>query len=206
MKKKIMHLYCTDHVLHLTCKRCYERESFGDSNEISPIQKATNVVSHFQSSTQATEQLKKVQTIHDTYKGKVAVVLLTDCVTRWWSTFQMIDRVIYLKNVLNILEYQIPAPKRLNDRDWVELNSVHSVLEPFCQVQLWLKGEKYVSSSYVVPSVVACRRSLVNGHSTSELELIRKLSETMAKDFDSRWGSGNSPIYSGQVICGYRQR
>ena len=38
----ILNLYCTDHVLHLTCKRCYELQSFGDA-EISVAQKATNI-------------------------------------------------------------------------------------------------------------------------------------------------------------------
>ena len=40
---EILHLYCTDHVFHLTCKLCYLKQSFGVGVEISAVQKATNV-------------------------------------------------------------------------------------------------------------------------------------------------------------------
>ena len=55
-EKKILHLYCTDHILHLTCKRCYERVKYRDVDP-SAVQKTNNSVSHFQCSTQATAKL-----------------------------------------------------------------------------------------------------------------------------------------------------
>ena len=153
-EKKILHLYCTDHVLHLTCKRCYERASFGDV-ETSAVQKATNVVSHFQSSTQATAKLLQAQSMIDEYNSNVAVTLLTDCVTRWWSTFRMVARILYLRLALSLLEVNndIPETKRLTGGDWKELESVHKVLNH----QSWLpvKTGWYSSGfsySYISPS------------------------------------------------------
>ena len=89
--------------MHLTCKRCYERASFGDF-ETSAVQKATNVVSHFQSSTQATGKLLQAQSMIDDYNSNVPVTLLTDCGTRWWSTFRMVARILYLCMALSLLE------------------------------------------------------------------------------------------------------
>jgi hypothetical protein len=161
-EKKILHLYCTDHVLQLTCKKTFLRESFGNV-DVSPIQKATNVVSHFQSSTQATEKLHLAQNISDEYTNKRAVGLFTDCKTRWWSTYKMCERILYLKSALRVLEgsNDIPVEKRLNIDDWEAIKSVTKVLKPFRDAQLSLEGEKYVSSSYVVPHIYTCRPARV---------------------------------------------
>ena len=55
-------------------------------------------------------------------------------------------------------------------------------------------------------TVHTCRVSLQDGQSVDKLESIRQLCKTMSKDFDARWGSTNSPIYSGQIQPGYRSR
>jgi hypothetical protein len=207
-EKKIIHLYCTDHVLQLTCRKTFLRESFGNV-DVSPIQKATNIVSHFQSSTQATEKLHLAQNISDEYTNKRAVGLFTDCKTRWWSTYKMCERILYLKSALRVLEgsNDIPVEKRLNIDDWEAIKSVTKVLKPFRDAQLSLEGEKYVSSSYVVPHIYTCRCSLEHGKSALQPDSIRELSETMSKDFDVRWGRHEDPIFdTGYVIRGYRSR
>ena len=114
-EKKICCLYCTDHVLYLTCKQCYDRDSFWDV-DTSTVQKAINIVSHFQSSTQATAKLLQAQSMIDEYKNRVDVTLLTDYVTRWWSTFRMVVRILYLCKALSLLEVNnnIPESKLLN--------------------------------------------------------------------------------------------
>jgi hypothetical protein len=106
--------------------------SFGNV-EISPIQKATDIVSHFQSSSQATEKLIRAQSLPEEYSGKNPVGLFTDCKTRWWSTYKMCERILYLKSALHILEASndIPVNKRLSEVDWEQLKSVAKVLKPF---------------------------------------------------------------------------
>ena len=91
-------------------------------------------------------------------------------------------------------------------RDWKELESVHKVLNPFRTTQLSLKGEKYVSSSFVVATFHTCRASLRDGQSVDEPESNQQLCKTMSKDFDVRWGSADSPTYSGKNHRGYRSR
>ena len=81
------------------------------------------------------------------------------------------------------------------------------VLKPFRDAQLSLEGEKYVSSSYVVPHIYTCRCSLEHGKSVLQPDSIRELSETMSKDFDVRWGRQEDPIFdTGYVVRGYRSR
>lgn len=207
-EKKILHLYCTDHVLQLTCKKTFLRSSFGNV-EVSPIQKATDIVSHFQSSSQATEKLLRAQSFPEEYSGKNPVGLFTDCKTRWWSTYKMCERILYLKSALHILEASndIPVNKRLSEADWEQLKSVAKVLKPFRDAQLSLEGEQYVSSSYVVPHIYTCRLSLEDGIQAYQPECIRELSRTMSNDFNVRWGGGDDPIFdTGVVVRGYRSR
>ena len=69
-----------------------------------------------------------------------------------------------------------------------------------------MEGEKYVSSSFVVATVHTCRVSLQDGQSVDEPESIKQMCKTMSKDFDERWGSADSSIYSGKINRGYRSR
>ena len=128
-KKDYIHLYCTDHVLHLTCKKCYIKSSYGNDTEKSIVKKASDIVLFFNSSPQALEQLKSMQgSLHQYTTRKVGVV--TDVVTRWWSTYKMCKRLIYLKDAITMVQ-TLPDEKKLSDDEWDELKEVAKVLQPF---------------------------------------------------------------------------
>ena len=203
-EKHILHLYCTDHVFHLTCKLCYLKDSFGDDVEISAVQKATKIVSYFNQSTQALERIKTAQRSLQCYAGKEAKKPLTDVVTRWWSTYTMCLRIQYLKQALGSMlgGGDLPNDLEMSNADWNDLSSVIQVLEPFRNAQLFLEGEKYVSSSYVIPTVFLCRESLRKGQANTVPQSVRALSQTMNTDFETRWGKSTEPIFSGDVIRG----
>jgi hypothetical protein len=131
-EKRILHLYCTDHVLQLTCKDTFLQSRIGNVN-VSPIQKATDIVSHFQSSSQATEKLLRAQSIPEEYSNKNPVGLFTGCKTRWWSTYKMSERILYLKSALHVLEgsNNIPVNNRLSEADWEQLKYVQKYWSPF---------------------------------------------------------------------------
>ena len=96
----IHHIYCADHVLHLTCKICYEKEEiFGDA--YSSIEKARKLVSYFNKSTQALEKLKTSQEL--LVKNNSPKGIVNDVVTRWWSTYDMIERLLVLKPAINYM-------------------------------------------------------------------------------------------------------
>ena len=203
--KQIMHLYCTDHLIHLTCKKAYSKDSYGDV-DVSIVKKVTNIVSHFNSSSQALEKLKDIQAnnIYREYTT-VPVGVLTDVVTRWWATYRMCHRILYLKTALTHLPFDaLPEDKRLSQDDWKNLQMIVGVLKPFRDVQEFLEGEKYATASWVLPSVFICRVALQNG-CEKEGE-VGELCRVMKNDFDARWGDDNKQVFTGEIIRGSRQR
>ena len=124
------------------------KQSFGVGVEISAVQKATNVVSYFNKSTQAIKKIKQAQNSLQVYTGKIPVKPLTDVVTRWCSTYQMCERLLYLKQALGSMSGggDLPMQPLLSERDWTDIKSVVTILKPFRTSQQFLEGEKYVTS------------------------------------------------------------
>jgi hypothetical protein len=206
-KHDIMHLCCTDHVFHLTCKLCYENSSFGDGIEVNAVQKATNIVLYFNKSTQAVEKIKQTQTLLEIYEGNTPVKPLTDVVTHWWSTYQMCNRIKYLKQALGSMfgGGDLPANLQLNEDEWDSLTSVITILKPFRSSQQLLEREKYVTSHYVLPTVFLCREGLRKGQLPGVPDSIRHLSKVLGRDFDARWGASTDLVFTGSVVRGQRQ-
>jgi hypothetical protein len=207
-KDNIWHLYCTDHVFHLTCKLCYENSSIGGGVVINAVQKATNIVSYFNKSTQAVEKIKRAQQVLEVYGGSTPVKPLTDVVTRWWSTYQMCNRIKYLKHALGSMfgGGDLPVDLQLSEDDWDSLSSVITILKPFRSSQQFLEGEKYVTSCYVVPTVFECREGLRKGQLPGVPQSVRNLSKVLSKDFDGRWGASTGTVFTGNVVRGPRHR
>jgi hypothetical protein len=103
-----------------------------------------------------TESLKKQQTQINTYEDKTAVSVLVDLVTQWWSTFRMVDRLLYLRPAFAAMQDDgsLSASKCLTEEDWKILSQVHAALKPFKTVQKLLEGEHYVTVS-LVPWMIA---------------------------------------------------
>ena len=142
------------------------------------------------------------------YTGKIPVKPLTDVVTRWWSTYQMCERLLYLKQALGSMSGggDLPMQLLLSERDWTDIKSVVTILKPFRTSQQFLEGEKYVTSCYVLPTVFLCREGLRKGNTNDAPKSIRKLSQTLNKDFDIRWGCESDSVFTGEVRRGYKNR
>ena len=113
-------------------------------------------MSHFNSSSQTKEKLKSLQkgTTYKKYSGNDPRGVLTDVVTRWWSTLCMCDRILYLRTALNHLPPDaFPPEKMLQPNDWKNLEMITKVLRPFANVQKFLEGENYVTCCYVAQSI-----------------------------------------------------
>jgi hypothetical protein len=102
----VCHVYCTDHVLQLTCKQLYYEkkaqmeEALGVAYATS-VTKARAIVSHFNQSTQALGKLKNAQSVLK--PGCSPLGLVTDVVTYWWSTHDMVQRLTQLQPSLATL-------------------------------------------------------------------------------------------------------
>jgi hAT family dimerisation domain. len=204
----ICHVYCTDHVLQLTCKLCYSQSTFGAYAE--SVEKARNVVNHFGKSTQAVEHLKKKQKLLEhTYENKVPVTVVKDVVTRWWSTYSMIERLLYLRPAIDAMTHDgmlgNVSPVLLGV-DWGNLAEIRSVLIPFKNTQKFLEGEKYVTSSMVIPCLKDIRNKLTIQSQQGEETASKTLATKLLLDFEERWGTSNAPVFNENVRRGGKTR
>jgi hypothetical protein len=175
--------FCLDHVLELTTKITgyYEGEL---------MKKARGLVVHFNASSQASESLKNIQLQNNVNKP---IGMLGDVVTRWWSSFTMLKRLLDLRLFLGLLEQNHGLTGNLNNVEWDELKRIHDLLKPFMLVQRDMEGEKYVTISRIPMEVRLLRRGLQSSaddpaHTAGELA--KALIEDPVNGFNIYWGSG----------------
>ena len=79
----------------------------------------------------------------DVYKGKCSIKIIPDVVTRWWSTFTIMERLLHLKPALEAmkLDNRIPIQYCLFEKEWETVKIVVSILQPFKAAQKHLEGE-----------------------------------------------------------------
>ena len=205
---QIPHVCCTDHIIQLTAKLAFGDDVYGDS-PLSPMSKVRGLVGHFTGSTQAMEALKSQQGKMDGFKDSAPLVVFQDVVTRWWATWRMLDRVIHLKPVLNslLLDNKLPESKWPDDKEWKIYVQMRNILKPFAEAQRTLEGEKYVTSSLVLPTILHLGSTLkdaVTDAANSDETLVA--AKALFADYKTRWRWEQPSKFSPQVIWGYRQR
>jgi hypothetical protein len=133
---KIEHLYCVDHTIQLTAKLACDDKNFGldaEGNTCKLIQKCKAIVGHYRSSTQAAQTLKeKLRTAGIRFE-----VLVQDTRTRWWSTYDMLERIYHSKTCQQSLEMEdeisLSKENYLTESEWMTIPSLLELLKPFKQ-------------------------------------------------------------------------
>ncbi|CAB9520830.1 zinc finger, BED-type containing 1 [Seminavis robusta] len=195
--QNIAHVYCTDHVLQLTCKLCYNDktkkavDAFGEEF-VGCVNKARAIVKFVNNSSQALEKLKKHQAQSDSCEGPPKG-LIDDVVTRWWATYAMIVRLLELKPAIQTMFIY-------NELD------ITTVLKPFKDAQKMLEGDKYVTASWVVYSVKNICDTLTALSSSGPTTASKELARNLLEDFKKRWGSADEPVFNPEVQRGERNR
>jgi hypothetical protein len=137
----------------------------------------------------------------------VPLKVVTDVVTRWWSTYSMIDRLLWLQVPISILIARNHCPG-LSDDDWKYLREIGDVLKPFMKAQRMLEGEKYVTSSWVLETIQMLREGLESANtafpSNKYEQVAHNLGKVLLKDLNCRWGESNT--YDGKVHRGRMNR
>ena len=104
------------------------------------------MMTKFNHSSKATERLI----------SKAGLKLRADVVTRWSSTYHMIDRLLQLKTavteVTNEMEWN-----NLSNSDWKALENVKTLLRPFAEYTQLLTETHKVSLPSVVPAILSLR-------------------------------------------------
>jgi hypothetical protein len=176
------------------------------------LAKARVLVNFFSHSTMATDRLKNVQAndpaCQELYGDNyVPLKVVTDVVTRWWSTYSMIDRLLWLRVPISILIARDQCPGLSGD-DWKYLKEIADVLKPFMKAQKMLEGEKYVTSSWVLGTIQTLRAGLESAKtafpSNKYEQVAHNLAKVLLKDLNCRWGE--SSTYDGIVHRGRMNR
>lgn len=202
--KGIHHIYCTDHVLQLTCRMCYDdpADAFGEAFADS-VDKARKIVKFFSQSTQAAAKLKQKQIEHHG-AGYRAKGVVTDVVTRWWSTYAMFQRLLLLRPFINAmaLNNELKDCEPLTPVDWDNIQGIQEVLKPFKSAQLFLEGEHYVTASCVAESIKKITGKLVSLSSAPHETASKRLAINLKEDFVKRWKAGDEAAFTGTVERG----
>ena len=181
----------------------------GDVDHVKPMKKARDLVGFFSGSSQATAQLKKQQQQMESCRGKVAVGVVQDVVTRWWSTLSMLKRLVHLKPALAALKAdgKISEGKWLTGQEWAICEEMMEVLEPLGLSQETLEGENCVTSSLVFLAIKGIANSLSNRANNRLLqEATRTASKNLLIEFKKHWNWSANDKFSAEVIRGDRTR
>ncbi|XP_018406216.1 PREDICTED: zinc finger BED domain-containing protein 4-like, partial [Cyphomyrmex costatus] len=133
---KIRHLPCFAHTLNLTVNDGYFKKSTVAMDKLREEQRKRNL-----------KQLKPLQEV----------------ATRWNSILYMIKRLIALntEDCLIVTLSKLPkAPESLNFNNFIELNEMVKVLQPFETATNQISGQKYVTVSLIIPLVVGLYNNL----------------------------------------------
>lgn len=225
----LRHHYCADHVLQLTAVKAYSGDIGRELHQpavdniedrdssILSVKRARDLVSFFHSSSIATEKLRQAQ---KTLKpGATPLKLVQDVKTRWWSTHDMIKRVLELREALKLVfteEFRyrdsqtVPTQlekMQLSDDDFESLENVEYVLKPLQAAQKSLEGERYVNISLLPVMIHHLRLQLALCLGAVDQETqqdLYQLLSSMVADFNERWG--DSTTYSREVVRAARGR
>lgn len=188
------HHYCAAHTLELTTGKCF---NFRGSDVLS---KARALVGHFKSSSQANDTLLKTQA-----SAPHPQTVVADVATRWWSTYNMCNRLLQLKIYFHVMSEQHGLTLNLNDAEWGELKLINDLLKPFMHIQRILEGEKYVTGSLVLLLISIARNNLKKMVALNS-PLLGDQAAALLSDFNSRWGDGIVNVFTESVIRQKRNR
>lgn len=181
------HHYCVDHVLELTTKIAFGLTD-PDNNLVmkDTMKAARSLVGHIKGSPQQTTILKSLQV-----NNSRPLTVVVDVATRWWSTFNMCDRLVLLKPFFALMETLHGLKCNLTAVQWDIIEQLTTILQPFMIAQQMLECEKYVSISIIPFLIAEIRRSLEVVVNENQVHAsCVTVAKQMLKDFNDRWGSG----------------
>jgi zinc finger BED domain-containing protein 1 (E3 SUMO-protein ligase ZBED1) len=152
-----------------------------------------HLIGSFSSSNQLSENLHKVQLNNDVQRP---LKFIQDVVTRWWSTYAMIERFLDLVPYIDMLALRgaVVANEVLSGAELEELRELKKILKPFMVVQKMLEGQKYVTNSlmpYVIHNIrEEIKETLENAETEEMRRFVQKILAHNTKGFNTYWGTG----------------
>ncbi|XP_065652748.1 E3 SUMO-protein ligase ZBED1-like [Hydra vulgaris] len=139
------HLPCFAHTVQLIIKSAIEETAFDIT-----LAKCHRIVGHFKHSPANNMELHESQIDLDLPQEN----LIQDVVTRWNSMYDMLRRMLKHKKAITVtLDEQNHHFQTLTEREWEKMEKIADVLQPCKVASELLGGNKYVSSSVVLPII-----------------------------------------------------
>ncbi|XP_050506100.1 zinc finger BED domain-containing protein 4-like [Diabrotica virgifera virgifera] len=169
------HLPCYAHTLNLVCQNSLQN----CPELVELLDKVKKIVSWFKQSVVASDELRSASP-----NKKV----IQSVPTRWNSTFNMIERFLELRPIINeIINRHSSAPIMVTAAEVEILSEMCNILEPLYTATNEISGETYLTSSLCIPITSITRKRLEAV--TVDKKLTQKLKGEVLKEFDRRFGS-----------------
>jgi hypothetical protein len=132
----------------------HDEATAGTIEEFAVLGKLRHLLTKFTSSIKNAEYIR----LYQERKGLSPKKVKKDVVTRWWSTFTMIERALELeealKHLIGVGTVTVDEKLMLTKTDWLILKEIKTVLQPFMEAQKLMEGESYPTSGTVLPAIV----------------------------------------------------
>ena len=165
---------CFAHTIQLIVQKFNEDTTFKEM-----LKRAYSLVKKINKSTKATEMLI----------SRCGKKLLSNCPTRWSSTFFLLERLLNVKEpltaILNELEWD-----NLATSEWKAIDSICRLLQPFAQYTTLVSGEEYTTVSGVLPIIMELNLHLEEQKHNSELS---SLASQLQSDLKRRFKKYTDP-------------
>ena len=189
------HSYCTDHNLQSTAVKPYSHKFFaGEEDTAAEEEVITNVdgstqkvgkgilakcrklVSLIDSSPQKRQDMHAAQILLrsrdvdpvEKYAESDPLNVIQDVVVRWWSTYDMAERLLFLREAFDYMDQagklrgakdkKSDPSRNLTEDEWEVLENLALLLAPWKEALKALESNSYVSSSLVLFLLILLRR------------------------------------------------
>ncbi|CBJ33910.1 conserved unknown protein [Ectocarpus siliculosus] len=192
----ISHIGCSNHRMESTTSSVFNGRSLG------ALGLARTLVGRYKKSSQMAARLVQLCGILQMEPLSV----MQDVETRWWSTWAMVVRLLYLMKAIKLHESMDEVHPLLSDTDWEVLRLIEPILRPFMKAQKDLEGAQYVTGSMTIGKMAELREGLeaaitdlkavaqqgLKETTQKAMEAVRPDAEALMADFTNRWGDGSN--------------
>ena len=188
--RKKTRLQCFSHTLQLAIK-----DGMKESKAVSPaLSKCSKLCSTLHTSCSFKEQFESV------FGSKVSIP--SDNCTRWNSTYRQVKAVVSLTlPKLNSLVRSHAPNLCFSPKEWSQLTELLTLLHPFTQAADLSQGDKLVTSSCVLPSVIPLHQ-----HCKVQVESLRYLIKTAAALRDALFSRFKGQVSSLFIVTIYNKK
>jgi len=174
-------LSCFAHSINLTVQsslKCID----------STLTKVKSIVQYFKKSSHALAKLNDYQK----QIGSPILKLKQDCPTRWNSTYDMINRIISIKDpiIATLAVLGNPELNCLNPQDWIILENARDILKIFYEVTTEISAEKYVTLSKEIIFIKTLNKFVSKCINTNTLpKEINSMGQVLKDELLARFGN-----------------